>query len=110
MTLQDISVAIPDTALCGYDFEFEVDASAGTPAGLNDRFNPIIRCGPLDTRFRISIYNRWGQRVFPAQNMAKTWDGTFNGQACDAGTYYYVIEFDNRLTAKTRKGDLLLIR
>lgn len=78
--------------------------------GLNDHYNPIIKCGALETKFRISIYNRWGERVFHSQNMAQTWDGTYNGKPCDAGTYFYVIDISNRVSEKNRKGDLLLIR
>lgn len=78
--------------------------------GLNDSYNPIIKCGALETKFRISIYNRWGERVFHAQNITQTWDGTYKGKPCDAGTYFYVIDISNRLAEKTRKGDLLLIR
>ncbi len=102
----DVLVTVED---CECDY-YIPNAFSPNGDGLNDNFNPIIKCGSLETKFRISIYNRWGQRIFDAQTMTKTWDGTFNGKPCDAGTYFYVIEIDNRTTTKTRKGDLLLIR
>ncbi len=56
--------------------------------GLNDVFNPFFKCGSLDLQYHISIFNRWGQRVYYGHNMNDTWDGTFHGKTVDAGTYF----------------------
>ena len=68
--------------------------------GLNDAFAPnLSRTGAADDceaavvqRFR--VYNRWGREVYHAT--AARWDGA----AVPAGTYYYLIEFENRPSLK----------
>ncbi len=44
----------------------------------------------------VTIYDRWGQRVFHSVNYGDgdRWDGTSGGQKVPAGTYYYVIELN----------------
>jgi gliding motility-associated-like protein len=38
---------------------------------------------------QISVYNRWGERVFESMNQAETWDGTFRGKPLNSGVYVY---------------------
>ena len=41
----------------------------------------------------VTIYNRWGQKVFESTESNFEWDGTRNGKGdCKAGTYYVLIE------------------
>lgn len=44
----------------------------------------------------VSIYDRWGQRVFHSLNYgpAERWNGESGGQMVPAGTYYYVIQLN----------------
>ncbi len=41
----------------------------------------------------VSVFNRWGNRVFSTQNYSRAneWRGDINGQPAPVGTYYYVI-------------------
>jgi gliding motility-associated-like protein len=39
-----------------------------------------------------AIYTRNGQQIFKSTGYAKPWDGTYNGAALPAGTYYYIID------------------
>ncbi len=39
----------------------------------------------------VSVYNRYGERVFYAQGYDTPWDGTYENKLLPAGTYYYVI-------------------
>lgn len=57
------------------------------------------------------IYNRWGQKVFEAQNSADRWNGTQNGKPSPSDVYIYVLQvrFPNNDTA-TYKGEVLLLR
>lgn len=79
--------------------------------GTNDMYRVKSRC-PAYYRYSLHIYNRWGQNVFQTNRLDEYWDGTFKGQACEAGTYYYQISF--QATTKQdviyTKGDILLIR
>ncbi|GAA3995088.1 hypothetical protein GCM10022408_01840 [Hymenobacter fastidiosus] len=41
----------------------------------------------------VSVFNRWGNRVFSATNYSRAneWRGDINGQPAPVGTYYYVV-------------------
>ena len=63
--------------------------------GQNDYF-------VMDGLFRwpntaLTIYNRWGQTVYHADDYQNDWDGRNgnNGQLLPAGTYYYVVVYAN---------------
>lgn len=80
--------------------------------GLNDMYIPN-NLGPMLMN-NFSIYNRWGQKVYSNTSNTKGWDGTYKGTPCDAGTYYYLIEYDCQNPGGSRiisqKGDITLIR
>ena len=38
---------------------------------------------------RFTIYNRWGEVVFETTDMAKGWDGTYQGERVNDGVYVY---------------------
>jgi gliding motility-associated-like protein len=55
----------------------------------------------------VSIYNRWGNKVFETDKQNRSWDGrTTSGELCVEGNYFYVIETEE----KTHKGFVQLIR
>ena len=69
--------------------------------GKNDYFTIEF---PFTT---VSIYNRWGQKVFETKDNTNFWDGkTPNGENASDGTYYYLIT----IKEKTYKGFIQLLR
>jgi len=58
--------------------------------GSNDAFKPISQ--PLE-EFHMTIFNRWGQRIYETDHQGEGWDGTIGGTLGNAGVYYYVIEY-----------------
>lgn len=70
------------------------------------------RCGFYN--FSMSIYDRWGQRVFISYIPTQGWDGTFHNKEMEVGTYFYYIEYSPTSNIdtpkKSLKGDLTLIR
>lgn len=78
---------------------------------LNDVFRPIIHGDFTISNFQ--VYNRWGQAVFTFRNYSQKpeWDGSFQGQKCEMGTYFYLAEISDVL-GKTYlyKGDIMLLR
>ncbi|MGZ3930698.1 MAG: gliding motility-associated C-terminal domain-containing protein, partial [Bacteroidia bacterium] len=66
--------------------------------GKNDLF--VIR-GLKNVENTITVYNRWGNKVYSKNNYDNTWDGapnaagTLGNQKLPQGTYYYVLEFKN---------------
>ena len=87
---------------------------------LNDVFKLQAECEDLQT-FHLSIFDRWGQKVFESTNPDLTdndalyWDGTHNdGERCAQGIYSYTLEYEyplfRRTQTLTRRGTITLIR
>lgn len=82
--------------------------------GRNDKLLPVVTPGCPMEDYSLSIYNRYGQRIFYSSNPATGWDGTFNGQPVDVGTYMYYLEYSFRNSVsgteqQKRKGDVTLL-
>jgi gliding motility-associated-like protein len=60
----------------------------------------------------VQVYTRWGQTIFETTGYTyqKSWDGTFNGNQIDPGTYFYVIELRDKNINEPIKGSLTIIR
>ncbi len=85
--------------------------NAFTPNGdnVNDFFMPMTTPTQRVVEFR--IFNRWGNQVFYSTNATPGWDGNYNGQSQDGGTYSYMIRVtlpDG--TSESLKGNVVLIR
>lgn len=77
--------------------------------GKNDKFRPISN-GNLRIK-SLRVFNRWGQVMFETANQDVPWDGSYNGEPQDMGTYYYFIKFDcNNGVTSEQKGEVILIR
>lgn len=60
---------------------------------------------------RFTIFNRWGETVFRSEDLSYGWDGTFKGQKCEAGVYFYAAEIVFRNgEALSKKGSITLLR
>jgi gliding motility-associated-like protein len=42
--------------------------------------------------FNLKIFDRWGEKLFESNSIEKHWDGSFNNNKVQQGTYYYNIE------------------
>ena len=40
----------------------------------------------------VTVFNRWGQKVYSGTSQDPAWDGTTNGRECPTADYYYIIE------------------
>ena len=73
-----------------------------TPNGdeLNNVFKPIV---PVPVKsYHFQIYNRWGELIFETFDKEEGWDGKFNGQLVQDGTYTWEISI------VTSKADLFI--
>ncbi len=63
---------------------------------LNDVFMPIGR-GWETASYKFEIFNRWGQKLFSAQNVNQAWDGKTSAgdNFVEEGTYVYKVEVNN---------------
>lgn len=78
--------------------------------GNNDEFGPEL-IGEDVNAYSLKIFNRWGAPVFSSFNKENKWDGTFNGQPVNVGTYYYHFTAKcNDDVAIEEKGSVDLIR
>lgn len=87
---------------------FTPNAFSPNGDGLNDEF--VVGITNLK-RYRIQIYNRYGNQVFFTDNIFDNWKGTFKSNEQPTGVYYYVI-FGTHLNNTTVKytGSVTLIR
>ena len=69
-----------------------------TPNGdsLNDYFENKISNYKMLKYLKGTIWNRWGQQIYEYQMPnGQWWDGSYEGQQCVDGVYFYIIEAEN---------------
>jgi gliding motility-associated-like protein len=95
---------------CNYCL-FVPNAFTPNDDGNNDVFKITPTC--VFYKYRLMIYNRWGQMIYKSYNLENSWDGTYNGRVADVGVYYYVIDAtpEDRTKGEIHlKGDITLVR
>jgi len=85
--------------------------TAFTPNG--DGRNDLLR--PLSVGYKaykyFRVFNRFGEMVFSTNIIGEGWDGTYKGVKADVGTYYWLLDAEDKDGVKLqRKGDATLIR
>lgn len=80
--------------------------------GVNDFFFPRQLLSRKVTRFRMQLFNRWGQQVFNTTASAgHGWDGRFNDQPQPQGVYIYQIEVTiDGIHEERYEGNVTLVR
>ncbi|MGN6439145.1 MAG: gliding motility-associated C-terminal domain-containing protein [Agriterribacter sp.] len=80
-----------------------------TPNGdrLNDCFG-LAKWGRIQLQ-ELSVYNRWGEKVFSTNNPAVCWDGTYKG-ILQTGTFVYKVKAKTFCGPIDRKGTVTIIR
>lgn len=77
--------------------------------GLNDIFR--VKYPFPANAFAMSVYNRWGQKIFETTTMENGWDGTWNGEPQPAGTYQWKISMtDASQNTQHWSGVVMLMR
>ena len=102
---QDTTIYIP------VDIFTEWIPTAFTPdRDMNRTFGLRNNIKALD--YTMTIFNRWGMKVFETTDQDDHWDGTYKGHECPPGSYVWVItyrKFDDTDQVK-KKGTVMLIR
>jgi gliding motility-associated-like protein len=83
--------------------------------GLNDRFLPQLKCGAIEmTNYSLSVYNRWGQRIFYTTDKTKGWDGKYKGLMSGNEVFVWMVQYDMKdgpgNTRKAASGTVTTIR
>jgi gliding motility-associated-like protein len=78
--------------------------------GNNDLFRAHCHC-PV-RQFSISVFNRWGENVYSANDIGGGWDGTYKGVPQAMGVYVYYAEYLNYCSNKIQRvtGSITLVR
>jgi gliding motility-associated-like protein len=92
-------------------FHLIIVPNAFTPNGdgLNDNFQFFTK--GIKEIVSVQIFNRWGQLVYGINGNEEGWNGLFNGEASEMGTYIYRIHgisYDDGIIAQ--KGSVILLR
>ncbi len=89
---------------------FVTNAFSPTGNGVNDVFYVRCTAACVET-MDFAIFDRWGNRVFHANDPNKGWDGRYMDQPMNTGTYVYYLNLtDINHNNITKKGNITLIR
>ncbi len=77
--------------------------------GLNDVFRVLGNLGRLEF-FGLSVYNRWGERVFHTEDKHKGWNGLHKGMPVGMGTYVYLLQYSIGDVPYRQQGSFHLLR
>ncbi|MFI5151013.1 MAG: kelch repeat-containing protein [Bacteroidia bacterium] len=99
-------------------FAFDTTAGIFIPSlfspngdGKNDRLFFYKHDSYCMEYFEISIYDRWGERVFYTNNIEGSWDGTSKGEPLNTGTFVYCLKLDTKSGIhRELKGSISLVR
>ncbi len=75
--------------------------------GINDFFFAV---GENVNDFELLIFNRWGEKIFEAQNFFEAWDGKFQNQKAEEGIYVYKLSYRIAYKLTNTTGHICLIR
>ena len=69
-----------------------------TPDGdeKNNVWVPIFTSGFDPYDFHLTVYDRWGEKIFESYDNSKGWDGTYNNSICQNGSYNWVIIYGDK--------------
>ena len=68
--------------------------------GINDVFAPK---GLGVVKYTMTIYDRWGEKLFTTNDFTKGWDGTYKGVNCKNDVYVYKMSYYNNQDKKIDK-------
>ena len=74
---------------------------------INDRLT--IRSDDYLDLFDLTIYSRWGTKVYEANTMSQAWDGRLNNTDVAPGVYYYTIKTETICGPYTKAGAIHVI-
>ncbi|WP_207512865.1 gliding motility-associated C-terminal domain-containing protein [Longitalea luteola] len=80
--------------------------------GRNDQFKPVMEAGCRFSEYRLTIFNRWGEKVFESTNPATGWNGLYKYERAMAGGYAYMLQYrtPDRNVVEKRSGVVMLLR
>ncbi|MEZ4886240.1 MAG: gliding motility-associated C-terminal domain-containing protein [Chitinophagales bacterium] len=101
------------TLLCGCIVSFP-SAFSPNEDGINDTFRPASNCNL--TNYELSIYTRYGNKIFTSTDQTEGWDGLIDFEVADMKVYVWVATYQTpdgmNETSQTvvQKGNVFLLR
>lgn len=87
---------------------FVPNAFSPNSDGINEHFKAEVSAV---RSFHLSVFNRWGEKLFETHDPNQSWDGSYAGKPCPAGMYMYKVSATGLGTFKiTDSGTLYLLR
>ena len=78
--------------------------------GINDEFC-LKGWAECSMSFQISIFNRWGEKVFESSDPNFCWDGKYLGAPLNSAVFVYYVNAEIRKVGKvSKKGNINLIK
>jgi gliding motility-associated-like protein len=105
----------PDTCYAPPDLFFYVPNSF-SPNGddINDVFGPVFSDPSLVIKYKMTIFDRWGEIVFQSEDVHKKWMGDFRtGEYfVNDGSYTWLVEYEQMFVADRIKeyGHVVMLR
>ena len=99
-----------DGNACLYNLSAEASVTAGviptllTPDDNNENDLFRIPCIEGFPGTGLTVYNRWGDAVFEAEDYRNDWGGTYEGDLLPEGTYFYLLDIASEPTRELIKG------
>jgi len=85
-----------------------------TPNGdlHNEIFGPDLSTWKGINSHTISVFNRWGEKVWESDDFPSGWDGKVNGKEAAEGTYFWVLEVNvgPQNLNQTIRGSLTILK
>ena len=103
-----VNVIDPDTLNCNLIFVPNA-FTPSTSAGRNDAFG-VSNPYSVDEFISFEVFDRWGGRVFNAETVFDTWDGTAQGKPANAGVFLYRLRYRCDGTERVKAGSVTLLR
>jgi len=101
-----VTIKVVENTNCGQIFV--PDAFSPNNDGQND---VLYVFGGCITSMTFQVFDRWGNKVFESNNPSQGWDGKYNGEVMNTGTYvYHLMATLSNNTTVTRKGNITLVR
>ena len=107
VTSNSITISI-DPTICPQNF-YIPNAFTPNNDGKNDIFKPTVYGNIV--QYNMSIYNRWGQKVFETTELENGWDGKIKGADVETSVLVWLCTFKfEGKSLEMRKGTVVLIR
>ncbi len=109
-TAMDIMTVFVDID-CGAGVELISIPTAFSPNGDGQNDYLQVKAGACLKDFKLSVFNRWGQKVFETSSVNTKWDGMYNGEIANSGVYVFILNATSLTGDKIEKqGDVALIK